>query len=87
VIGALVISKCVKALKGTWPLFANAVEDCGATPNTPLEGIDVLSALDAVEALAKEDEDPACGPNVWVADEPPETRPVAVEEAPRPVRM
>jgi hypothetical protein len=86
-MGALVISRCVNALSGTWPLFANAEEDCGATPNTPLEAMAEFSALDAVEALAREDEEPACGPNVWVAADPPETSPVELEAPPIPVRM
>ena len=85
VIGALVISKFVNALSGTWPLFANAEEDCGAMPNTLLEAMLEFNALEAVDALANADEAPACGPYVCVAAEPPETS--QPEGAPIPVRM
>src|ERR1700733_13909990 len=62
VMGALVISRCVKVLSGTWPLLLNVVEDCGATPNRRLKALVELGVLDAGDAPASEDEEPLCGP-------------------------
>ncbi len=80
VMGALVICRWVKALSGTWPPLGNAVEDADAAPNALLEAIVGLSALDCRRmALASgRRATPLCGPNVYVAAEPPDTSPVAV---------
>src|ERR1039458_6751969 len=78
VIGALDVSTCVKALSGTCPPFGNAVEEEIPLPNTVLEAIVGLLAEADVEALATAAPAPLCGPNVWVAEEPPETTPAVL---------
>ena len=56
-------------------------------PNAVLEAMVGLLAEADVEALATAAPDPLCGPNVWAAVEPPETKPMPPVVAPIPVRM
>src|SRR5580658_5885242 len=89
VIGALDITRCVKALSGTWPPLGKAVVDAAAAPNAALDAMVGLVDVAAPEALATEAPAPLCGPNVCVAEDPPETKPElpVVAVAPMPVRM
>src|ERR1700678_1877752 len=66
VIGALDITRCVKALSGTWPALGKTVLDAETEPNALLDAMVVLVEA-APEALAMEAPDPLWGPNVWAA--------------------
>jgi hypothetical protein len=76
----------VNAASGTWPPFGKVEEDAiGPPPKALSEGIVLEVAEDAVEdklTLAADTE--LDGPNNWVPEDPPATRP---EELLAPVRM